>query len=62
MFIFGTRTDLINRMKGWKDITKRIKADIIVLDMPLLDTTKYRNVTGLENLITDIVLQLLSFC
>src|SRR5918912_956094 len=28
-------------VEEWREITKEIKADIIVLDMPLLDTTKY---------------------
>ena len=44
----------------WRKITKDIKADIIVLDMPLLDTTaKNNDLTG--KLIADIVLQLLSY-
>jgi len=29
--------------------------------MPLLDTTKYKDMNGLENLISDIILQLLSY-
>jgi len=37
------------------------KIDIVVLDMPLLNTTKYKNMNGLENLISDIILQLLSY-
>ncbi|MGL5358098.1 MAG: recombinase family protein [Clostridium sp.] len=45
----------------WKELVKVKKVDIIVLDMPLLDTTKYKNMNGLENLISDIVLQLLSY-
>lgn len=44
----------------WRYITKEIKADIIVLDMPLLNTTvKNNDLTG--KLIADIVLQLLSY-
>lgn len=44
----------------WQHITKDIKADIVILDMPLLDTTtKISDLTG--KLITDIVLQLLSY-
>ena len=39
-------------------ITKQKQADIIVLDMPLLDTRQGRDLTGA--LISDIVLQLLS--
>lgn len=43
----------------WKDITMEKKADIKVLDMPLLDTTKNKNLVG--NLITDLVVQLLGY-
>ena len=43
----------------WSRITKTIRADILVLDMPLLDTRQNRNLTG--TLIADIVLQLLSY-
>ena len=44
----------------WKDITKNIKADIIVIDMPLLDTrVETTNLVG--TFISDIVLQILSF-
>ncbi len=44
----------------WKRITKEIGADILVLDMPLLDTRcQDKNLVG--KLISDIVLQLLSF-
>lgn len=44
----------------WTRITKDIKADIKVLDMPLLDTRiDNKNLVG--TLISDIVLQLLSF-
>lgn len=56
---FGRNKEQI--LKEWQQITKDIKADIIVLDMPILDTTKYKNVSGLECLITDLVLQLLSY-
>lgn len=45
----------------WREITQHLKADIVVLDMPILDTTRYKSVSGLESLITDIVLQLLSY-
>ncbi|MCL1951942.1 MAG: recombinase family protein [Oscillospiraceae bacterium] len=45
----------------WQLITKDKGADIVVLDMPLLDTReKDRDLTG--RLISDIVLQLLSYC
>ncbi len=43
----------------WRTITKKKRADIVVLDMPLLDTRKDRDLTG--TLIADIVLQLLSY-
>lgn len=43
----------------WRIITKQIGADIIIEDMPLLDTTKTRDLLG--NFISDVVLQLLSF-
>lgn len=44
----------------WQYITKRIKADIMVLDMALLDTrTKSGNLTG--KLISDLVLQIMAY-
>lgn len=43
----------------WRYITKEKHADIVVLDMPLLDTRNRRDLTG--TLIADIVLQLLSY-
>lgn len=43
----------------WRKITKEIGADIIVHDMPLLNTCQSRDLTG--TLISDIVLQLLSY-
>ena len=46
-------------LEQWRIITKDKEADIVVLDMPLLDTRKSRDLTG--TLITDIVLQLLSY-
>ncbi|PNK22587.1 DNA recombinase, partial [Bacillus thuringiensis] len=41
--------------KEWDEITREQKADIVVLDMPLLDTTKHKDSVG--TLIADIVLQ-----
>lgn len=35
-----------NILIEWTEITKNIKADIVVLDMPLLDTTKYQDNLG----------------
>lgn len=47
-------------IEEWADITRRIGADILVMDMPLLDTRGNKgNLTG--KLISDIVLQLLSY-
>lgn len=43
----------------WKRITQKKKADIIVLDMPLLDTTRNKDLLG--TFIADLVLQVLSF-
>lgn len=43
----------------WHEITKVIKADIVVCDMPLLDTTKYKDSMG--TFISDLVLQILSW-
>ena len=43
----------------WEHITKVIKADIVVMDMPILDTRNRNDLTG--ELITDIVLKLLSY-
>lgn len=46
-------------LNQWRKITKIKKADIIVLDMPILDTTKNKDLLG--TLISDLVLQLLSY-
>ena len=47
-------------IEQWRRLTKRLGANVVVLDMPLLDTrTNDRNVTG--TFIADIVLQLLSY-
>lgn len=43
----------------WRHITKEKKADIVVIDMPLLDTRRDKDLIG--TLISDIVLQILSF-
>ena len=43
----------------WREITKDIRAEVAVLDMPLLDTRQNRDLT--DTLIADIVLQLLSY-
>ncbi|WP_040209695.1 recombinase family protein [Neobacillus jeddahensis] len=54
---FGRNKDEI--LNEWQEITKQIKADIVVLDMPLLDTTKYKDSMG--TFISDLVLQILSW-
>ena len=46
-------------LEEWRDITKNIKADIKVLDLPILDTTKNKELLG--TVISDIVLGLLSY-
>lgn len=46
-------------LEEWQKITKKKGADIVVLDMPLLDTTKSKDLLG--TFIADLVLQLLSF-
>ena len=43
----------------WKDITKNIKADIVIIDMPLLDTRKNKDLLG--TFISDLVLQILGY-
>lgn len=43
----------------WRIITKEKGADIVVIDMPLLDTRKEKNLLG--TFISDIVLNLLSY-
>ena len=45
--------------KEWKEIITECKADIKVLDMPLLDTTQYKDLLG--TFISDLILQVLSF-
>lgn len=46
-------------LNEWNAITKKIGADIVVLDMPILDTRKEKSLTG--TLVFGIVLQLLSY-
>ena len=47
-------------MEEWQKITKKIGANILVIDMPILDTRQHpENLIG--RFIADIVLQLLSF-
>lgn len=46
-------------LKEWQELTTECKADIKVLDMPLLDTTQYKDLLG--TFISDLILQVLSF-
>ena len=54
---FGRNKEEI--LHEWNDITKNIQADIVVLDMPLLDTTQFKDSLG--TFIADLVLQILSW-
>lgn len=54
---FGRNYDEI--IEEWRRTTRDAGCSIVVLDMPLLDTREDRGVTG--RLISDIVLQLLSY-
>lgn len=54
---FGRNKEEI--LNEWNDITKNIQADIVVLDMPLLDTTQFKDSLG--TFIADLVLQILSW-
>ena len=62
--LFITSIDRLGRNytdvnEQWRIITKEKKADIVVLDMPLLDTRQEKNLTG--TFISDLVLALLSY-
>ncbi|KIL45178.1 recombinase family protein [Jeotgalibacillus soli] len=54
---FGRNKEEI--LQEWNDLTKNIQADIVVMDMPLLDTTQYKDSLG--TFIADLVLQILSW-
>jgi len=43
----------------WKDITNDIGADIVVIDMPLLDTTKHKDSVG--TFVADLVFEVLTW-
>lgn len=54
----GRNYDMI--IDEWRDLVTKLNVDIVVLDMPLLDTrTDNKNLVG--KFINDIVLQILSF-
>ena len=44
----------------WRIITKEKKSDIYVIDMPILDTRREKNLLG--TFISDLILTLLSYC
>lgn len=43
----------------WREITQDLKSDIVVLDIPILDTRQYKDLLG--NFISDLILQVLAF-
>lgn len=49
----------IEIQEEWQRITKKLNADIVILDMPLLDTRRGKDLMG--TFLADIVLQILSF-
>lgn len=58
LFRFGRNYEEIK--KNWEYINRDLKTDIVVVDMPILDTRQYKDLVG--TLISDIVLSLLSYC
>lgn len=46
-------------LEQWRVLTRKKRVDIVVLDMPLLDTRRDKNLLG--TFIADLVLQVLSF-
>ena len=44
----------------WRILTKEMRVDILVLDMPLLNTTVAKDILG--TFVADLVLQVLSYC
>ena len=46
-------------LEQWRMLTKEKKVDIVVLDMPLLDTRRGKDLVG--TFLSDVVLQVLSF-
>ncbi|MBJ7950034.1 MULTISPECIES: recombinase family protein [unclassified Bacillus cereus group] len=45
----------------WQELIEEKEIDIVVLDMPLLNTMKYKDLNGIETLISDLILHLLSY-
>uniref|UniRef100_UPI00406CE7B8 recombinase family protein n=1 Tax=Peribacillus sp. FSL E2-0159 TaxID=2975289 RepID=UPI00406CE7B8 len=52
---FGRNKEEI--LQEWNDITKNIQVDIVIMDMPLLETTLFQDSLG--TFIADLVLQIL---
>lgn len=48
-------------LEEWQELIQIKEIEIIVSDMPLLDTTRYKDLNGIETLISDLILQLLSY-
>lgn len=46
-------------LENWRTLTKEKDVDIVVIDMPILDTRQYKDLLG--TFIADLVLQVLSF-
>ncbi len=46
-------------LEQWRFLTKKLKADVVVLDSPLLDTRRGKEIMG--SLVSDIVLETLEF-
>lgn len=55
---FGRTKEEIIKEWTW---FKKNEIDIVVLDMPILNTYQYKNIEGIGNLVSDIVLNLLSW-
>lgn len=55
---FGRNKEEI--MNEWKSLVDA-DIDIVVLDMPILNTLQYRNIEGIGKLVSDIFLQVLSY-
>ena len=51
--------DYVEILEQWRILTKEKRIDIVVLDMPLLDTRRGKDLMG--TFLSDIVLQVLSF-
>ena len=62
--LFVTSFDRLGRnyfdtTEQWRILTKDMKVDVVVIDMPLLDTRREKDLLG--TFISDVVLQILSY-